>query len=179
MKRIFDWLKRFSRSRKTPDVPFLHVPIEGGETRPFPPEFRDPENLKWDLADEKSKMHLGFSLVEVLAAVALIGIITFLALPNIVRIKQDSEESLAISRAEALNLAMSSFVQAHGQTAAATEWSGASSNDDRYDLLAPYLAFAPDDLASYMPGGYSATLPSTLLPLDKVDITGPGGAVEY
>ena len=34
---------------------------------------------------------LGFSLVEVLAAVAIIGIITFLAMPNIIAVKQDSE----------------------------------------------------------------------------------------
>ena len=43
----------------------------------------------------------GFSLVEVLAAVAIIGIITFLAIPNIVAVKQDSETNMAISRAEA------------------------------------------------------------------------------
>lgn len=120
-----------------------------------------------------------FSLVEVLAAVALIGVITFLALPNIVRIKQDSEEHLAIARAEALNLSMASYVQAHGQTAAAAGWAGASDAEDRYDLLAPYLAYAPAALADYMPGGYSATLPTTLLPLGKVTLTGPDGAISY
>ena len=38
----------------------------------------------------------GFSLIEVLAAVAIIGIITFLALPNIVTLKQDAEVDLAV-----------------------------------------------------------------------------------
>jgi prepilin-type N-terminal cleavage/methylation domain-containing protein len=123
----------------------------------------------------RTRHHFAFSLVEVLAAVALIGVITFLALPNIVRIKQDSEESLAISRAEALNLSMASYIQAHGQTGAATGWSAVSTADGRYALLAPYLAFAPADFGEYMPGGYSATLPATLLPLGKVPISGPGG----
>ena len=53
----------------------------------------------------------GFSLVEVLAAVAIIGVITFLALPNIIAVKQDSETNLAISRAEAMNLALVSYIQ--------------------------------------------------------------------
>jgi type II secretory pathway pseudopilin PulG len=117
--------------------------------------------------------------VEVLAAVALIGIITFLALPNIVRIKTDSEESLAISRAEAINLSMASYLQAHGQTDASTGWSGASDADARYALLAPYLAYAPSAFADYMPGGYSVTLPRTLLPLSKVTLTGPSGTISY
>jgi prepilin-type N-terminal cleavage/methylation domain-containing protein len=120
-----------------------------------------------------------FSLVEVLAAVALIGVITFLALPNIVRIKTDSEESLAISRAEAVNLSMASYLQARGTTAATTGWSGAGTAAARYALLAPYLAYAPTVFTDYMPGGYSITLPSTLLPLAKVALTGPGGSVSY
>ena len=40
----------------------------------------------------------GFSLVEVLAAVAIIGIITFLAIPNIVAVKQDSEINKRIDK---------------------------------------------------------------------------------
>lgn len=120
-----------------------------------------------------------FSLVEVLAAVALIGIITFLALPNIVRIKQDSEEHLAIARAEALNLSMASYAQAQGQTAATAGWAAATDADDRYALLAPYLAYAPATLADYMPGGYTVTLPTTLLPLRKAALSGPGGTVGY
>ena len=128
---------------------------------------------------QNPKSLLAFSLVEVLAAVALIGIITFLALPNIVRIKTDSEESLAISRAEAINLSMASYLQAHGQIDAATGWAGATSANARYALLAPYLAYAPSAFADYMPGGYSITLPTALLPLSKVPLTGPSGSITY
>lgn len=120
-----------------------------------------------------------FSLVEVLAAVALIGIITFLAIPNIVRIKQDSEESLAIARAEAINLSMASYIQAHGQTSAAANWANATDADARYALLAPYLAYAPSLFTDYMPAGYSITLPVSLLPLSKVPLTGPSGTIIY
>ena len=125
---------------------------------------------------ENRKSARGFSLVEVLAAVALIGVITFLALPNIVRIKQDSEQSLAVSRAEALNLCVSSLIQAHGQDDAVTLWAGAADANARYALLQPYLAYAPLSFADYLPGGYTVTLRPALLPLRKFVLTGPDGA---
>lgn len=119
------------------------------------------------------RRHTGFSLVEVLAAVAIIGIITFLALPNIVQIKHDSEDHLAIARAEALNLSMASYVQAQGLTGASVGWSGAADSAARYQLLAPYLAYAPTNITEYMPSGYSVTLTNTILPLKKVSLSGP------
>ena len=56
-----------------------------------------------------------FSLVEVLAAVAIIGVITFLALPNIITVKSDAENNLAIARAEAVNIALVNFIQSYGR----------------------------------------------------------------
>ncbi len=64
-----------------------------------------------------SKKGEGFSFVEVLAAIAIIGIITFWPFRTLVRIKQDGEDNLAIARAEALNLAIASYVQAKGTDA--------------------------------------------------------------
>jgi len=78
-----------------------------------------------------------FSMVEVLAAVAIIGVITFLAIPNIIRVKQDGENNLARARAESLNMAIASFVQANGGAAAQTNWSGNATSTARYALLAP------------------------------------------
>ena len=99
----------------------------------------------------------GFSFVEVLAAIAIIGIVTFLAIPNLVQIKQDGEDKLAISRAEALNMAIASYIQANGKTAT---WSGNITND--YTNLRPYLSFAPTTLSSYKPNGYSFSSPANI-----------------
>jgi type II secretory pathway pseudopilin PulG len=173
--------------------------LECKEWRPFPEELRTPPDQKLKITIESKpqpgspnrksriqnlKSFFAFSLVEVLAAVALIGIITFLALPNIVRIKSDSEQSLAIARAEALNLSMASYLQANGQTGAIAGWSGATTDAARYALLAPYLAYAPTAFTDYMPGGYSVTLPTEIINLTthrltKAALTGPGGAINY
>lgn len=110
--------------------------------------------------------------MEVLAAIAIIGIVTFLAIPNIVSIKEDGERNLAISRVEALNMAVVAYYQ-KGGSSAVTSWSG-SDNAGRYVLIAPYLAFAPSSLTAYMPGGYTATLPTSLPPTSKTVLKGPG-----
>ena len=67
-----------------------------------------------------------FSLVEVLAAVAIIGIIVFLALPNVIQAKRDTEEQMVITRAEALNMSISSYIAANGRSNAGTAWTGAA-----------------------------------------------------
>lgn len=107
-----------------------------------------------------------FSLVEVLAAVGIIGIIAFLAIPNIVAIKEDSERNLAISRAEALNMAIASYIQSNGKDAVASSWSG-KTNNARYTELIPYLSFAPSSLDDFTPAGFTITLPTDLESLTK------------
>lgn len=107
-----------------------------------------------------------FSLVEVLAAVGIIGIIAFLAIPNIVAIKSDSERNLAISRAEALNMAVVSYIQANGRENVSAAWAAAD-NQNRYSVLIPYLSFAPATIAEYSPNGYSITLPADVNNLSK------------
>ena len=116
-----------------------------------------------------------FSLVEVLAAITIIGIITFLAVPNIVRVKQDAEDNLARARAETLNMAIAAYVQALGTNTAQSNWSGAGNDNGRYLLIAPYIAFAETNLTLFTPGGYTNTLPASISPLTtKVRLSGPG-----
>lgn len=103
----------------------------------------------------------GFSLVEVLAAITIIGIITFLAIPNIVRIKKDGEDNLARARAEAANMAIASYVQAVGGPAAQSNWT-ASTN--RFGLIVPYLSFAETNASRFMPSGYTLNLPTNIYP---------------
>lgn len=115
------------------------------------------------------KPRAAFSLVEVLAAIAIIGVITFLAIPNIVQVKRDSEEDLARSRAAALNVAMASYVQNKGGLATAkAAWPG--DDDSRYTAIKPFLSFAETNRAAYMPSGYSVTLPTA------ANLLGPGAS---
>ncbi len=119
----------------------------------------------------------GFSLVEVLAAVTIIGIIAFMALPNIIAMKKDSEVNLAISRAEAVNMAVASFIQANGRDRAITRWTGASASAQlKYDLVDSYLAFAPANETDYMPSGYVLTWPASIAALNKIALKDPDGA---
>ena len=113
---------------------------------------------------------LGFSLVEVLAAVAIIGIITFLAMPNIIAVKQDSENNLAISRAEALNIALVTFVQTNGHGNAVEYWGQRNRDQERYEMLKSYMAFAPNSLDQYMPLGYRLQFPNSIEVLSKVSL---------
>jgi prepilin-type N-terminal cleavage/methylation domain-containing protein len=120
----------------------------------------------------------GFSLVEVLTATVLLGILSFIAIPNIIRMKEDSEVNLAIARAEAVNMALASFIQAQGRSVSAAAWADAENDAERYELVKPYLAFAPNAFADYMPGAYGIVLPTTLTVLEKVELHAPPGVTE-
>lgn len=111
----------------------------------------------------------GFSLIEMLSAVAIIGVISFLAIPNLVRMRSDSERNLAVARAESINMAMATFIQARGRTQAATDWTAASTAQSKYALVAPYLSFSETNLTDFIPNGYSVTF-NTLDPLRKVTL---------
>jgi|GEM_PF-919657 len=117
-----------------------------------------------------------FSLVEVLAAITIIGIITFLAVPNIVQVKHDSEDNLARARAEALNMAIAAYVQSLGTNAAQSNWAAAGNDSAKYLLVRSYIAFSETNLTLYTPSGYTNALPSAISPLTtKVTITDPSG----
>ena len=116
-----------------------------------------------------------FSLVELLATVAIIGIITFMAIPQVSQMRSDAERNMAISRAESLNLAVASMIQIRGRTQASLDWVGKDDNG-RYGLIIPYLSFAESTLALYMPSGYTVTFPTVLDPLTKVNLYDPTSA---
>jgi prepilin-type N-terminal cleavage/methylation domain-containing protein len=123
-----------------------------------------------------AKRRRAFSLVEVLAAITIIGIIIFLAVPNIVRVKQDSEDNLARARAETLNMAMAAYVQAVGTNTAQSLWASAD-NNARYGLIRQYIAFSEANITNFNPSGYSLTLPTNISPLTtKTTVTDPRGS---
>jgi prepilin-type N-terminal cleavage/methylation domain-containing protein len=121
----------------------------------------------------------GFSMVEMLACVSIIGIIAFLAIPSITRMRSDSERNLAISRAEALNLAQATLIQVRGRSQAALDWSAASSSEAKYTLLRPYLSYAESTLSAYLPTGYSVTFPASVTSMTKAALSGPSGNIPY
>lgn len=121
----------------------------------------------------------GFSLVEMMACVSIIGIIAFLAIPSITRMRADADKNLAISRAEALNLAQATFIQAKGRTEATLQWNnaGANNHEARYTLLRPYLSYAEPKLATFLPSGYTLTFQANLTGMQKAALKDPAGAV--
>jgi prepilin-type N-terminal cleavage/methylation domain-containing protein len=122
--------------------------------------------------------HRGFSLIEMLAAVAIIGVISFLAIPNIVKMRSDSERNMAIARAESVNMAMATFIQARGRTQAATDWTAAATAQSKYALVAPYLSYSETNLVDYIPNGYSITF-NTIDPLKKVTLKQSTTTIAY
>ena len=104
-----------------------------------------------------------------LASVAIIGTITFLAIPNLVKMRGDAERNIAIARAEAINMSMATLIQVRGRTQAVTDWSGATTDQAKYTLLNPYLAYAETNLTDYIPNGYTITF-NSLDPLRKVTL---------
>lgn len=123
----------------------------------------------------KSHCRAGFSLVEVLAAVAIIGILVFIAIPNVVQSRRDAEEHFSIGRAEALNSSISQYIQANGRANAGVAWAGKTSAQ-RYALVKGYLAYAPLDLATYQPNGFAYVMPAS--PDARVGITRDNGTTE-
>jgi len=121
----------------------------------------------------------GFSLVEMMACVSIIGIIAFMAIPSVTRMRSDSERNLAIARAEALNLAQASLIQVRGRTQAALDWSGAASAEAKYTLLRPYLSFSETTLAAFVPSGYSVVFPPSITTMTKAALSGPSGTIYY
>lgn len=121
----------------------------------------------------------GFSMVEMIACVSIIGIIAFLAIPSITRMRSDSERNLAISRAESLNLAMSTYIQVVGRSQAASEWASATTTTAKYEKIRPYLAYSENTLTLYMPQDYTITFPLSITAMTKASLTGPNGVIPY
>ena len=118
----------------------------------------------------------GFSLVELLVVITVLGVVLYFAFPNIVQVKSDSELNLAKARAEALNLAAAAYFQAIGPTAALSNWTG-KSDEQRYLLITPYLAFPQATLGNFMPStDYDINFDATEPHRKKATLMGPNSA---
>jgi prepilin-type N-terminal cleavage/methylation domain-containing protein len=122
---------------------------------------------------------LGFSLLELLIVITVLGVILFFAFPNIIRVRSDSEKALAKARAETLNLAAAAYFQAVGPTAALSAWDG--SDEQRYLLLTPYIAFPATSLSTFLPSSdYDINFNSSQPHRVKAQLLGPSStAIPY
>jgi prepilin-type N-terminal cleavage/methylation domain-containing protein len=130
-------------------------------------------NLTFSPQTSAPALRRGFSLVEMMASVAIIGIIAFLAIPSISKMREDSEKNLAIARAESLNVAQATMVQVKGRTQADLDWRNAGSNEAKYTLLQPYLSYAETTLAGFLPSGYTATFNAAINDMKKARLFAP------
>jgi len=130
-------------------------------------------NIPVPSQENRSPKRQGFSLVEMMASVAIIGIIAFLAIPSISRMREDSEKNLAIARAESLNVAQATLVQVKGRTQADLDWRNAGSNDAKYLLLLPYLSYAESTRTLFVPSGWNVTFDNDINAMRKVRLFDP------
>jgi prepilin-type N-terminal cleavage/methylation domain-containing protein len=124
----------------------------------------------------------GFSLLELLIVIVVLGVVLYFAFPNIVQMRSDSEANLARARAEMLNLAAAAYFQAVGdRTTARANWAAAGSDDARYlNLLRPYIAFPAASLSAFMPSSdYTVVFDPSDPLLNKAQLYGPGGQISY
>jgi prepilin-type N-terminal cleavage/methylation domain-containing protein len=124
----------------------------------------------------------GFSLLELLIVIVVLGVVLYFAFPNIVQMRSDSEANLARARAEMLNLAAAAYFQAVGdRPTARANWAAAGSDDARYlNLLRPYIAFPAASLSSFMPSSdYTVVFDPSDPLLNKAQLYGPGGQISY
>lgn len=96
----------------------------------------------------------GFSLIEMLVVITIVGVLVFLAFPNVAAVKLASEDYLAISRAQALNAAKIAY-----KIRGVGSWDALTTDDSRYTALRPYLAYSPATFVAvsgvgYVPDGY-------------------------
>jgi prepilin-type N-terminal cleavage/methylation domain-containing protein len=124
----------------------------------------------------------GFSLLELLVVIVVLGVVLYFAFPNIVQMRSDSEASLARARAEMLNLAVAAYFQAVGdRSTAKANWAATGSDEARYtSLLKPYIAFPSASLSSFMPSSdYTVVFDPSDPLLNKAQLYGPNGQISY
>jgi prepilin-type N-terminal cleavage/methylation domain-containing protein len=109
-----------------------------------------------------NRKNKGFSLIEILIGIVVVGIMLMIALPKSSSIKANTEDQAMKLRAVAFGNAKTEFLRDAGTTNAASAWSGAANDQARYELIMPYLGYPPSDLSDYTLMGYSISPGATV-----------------
>jgi prepilin-type N-terminal cleavage/methylation domain-containing protein len=104
----------------------------------------------------------GFTLIELLATVCLLGVLATIAVPTYVNNQNKAKVDSAINHAALIDLAKMQYVDDKG-TQARSNWTNTTSDEDKYDLLRPYISNPQKNLGNgvtdgFTPKGFKYTL---------------------
>ena len=88
------------------------------------------------------KSNVGFTLVEIMIVVAIIGLLASIAIPNFLKAREDAQQKACINNMRAIDSAVNQWAMENGKTTGAT--APTLSND-----LTPYIRL---NAASSIPG---------------------------
>lgn len=99
----------------------------------------------------------GYTLVEILVVLTIIGMLVLTALPNVLKTKTSGEiESAKLARGM-IHQAMSGYLGSLSRRDAETTWT-AMTEEQRYNALKRFLSYPPTTIAGITPQGYTITL---------------------
>lgn len=119
----------------------------------------------------------GFTLVEILIAVVVIGVLGYVLSPNSSKSKYAGELAVMKARAAMLNAAQSQFLEANGVNNGLATWSAQPTGEAQYQLLKPYIQFSPATLSTYVLAGWTVSFAGD--PRNPVILQNGGTTVSY
>ena len=100
----------------------------------------------------------GFTLVEIMIVVAIIGMLASIAVPNLVRARESSQKNACINNLRQIDGAAQTWALETGKT---------SSDTYTLDVIKPYLRLGPNNTippcpagGTYLPGTYVSNAPT-------------------
>lgn len=119
----------------------------------------------------------GLSTLEMVAVMVIMAVLGLVLVTNVTKSKRTAEDNNMRAKAVQLNTHMSSFMTDRSIRQSLALWAG-KSNDQRYQLLRPYLEFSTPNLDGFMIEGYTITFPDD--PRGAVTLRDPeGNVMEY